>query len=1642
MRVHCNVFFYLILYLVCFSVFDVKGQKRSSVDTGGETIADTVYMKMESDAVSVCIDSAVWLRCPSQYADKDILYYKWTNDVTGEVLDTRDIRVSPRQTTRYKLEIVYVKTTQELISNGDFQNGRNDFYTEYVYATGSTNIALWDEGLYKLASNANTYHTNFSNLYDHTYGDKRGMMMVINGDPVHGKIVWRQDIQHINPGQQYAFSAWAATISNGLQPQLKFAINGVQLGEVFKPPYKAGWQRFYLFWTAGSATEARISLVDLETGGDGNDFVLDDVSFAPVVTVVGETEVRILPRLSLNKLGAICKDDGWPVVYGTGITAYEWKKIGTGWTSTEERPDLTALGGNVTGQYSCKVTGYCGSIKDTFDILPMLKIIDFQETVSVCNNSSLTLSVQADGKELGYRWESSDGRLLSNISSYYMARARTGTYHCSVTSLCGDADLQVVVDNDPAWAEVPRDTVVCGGTPVTWKVRTSLSGDQITWTLPNGMKQTGDSLVATIAGIYKYAARGCGVELVGDVVLKLHPFPDKLEFLQDTVLLCEREPFHVGISFNDMGLNYMWTKSGEFYSSDTSVTIPEVLPGDAGMYVLSMTDACGIVQKDSVYLGLYQAPELIVPKSGLTVCPGDSVLFFAGIKGDAERYEWSRGISLVDSLKLEDVSAADSGWYRCRVFGYCGEEQVAERHLRVLALPVITGISALDTLLEEGVDYRIGVVATGDSLLYSWTQNGHLSKGNDTYIQFSPVDYPDSGRYEVRVGNRCASVTAFSGIRTKWSLEPGESMEFCNGIDTLFKVGTANEAGLHFAWFQDGIPVGGASTSTMNLNRVTHADDGVFRCVVTGRGWKDSVDYTIRVMDSLEVVRFGGPFFLCVGESGEMFVNATGEAVEYIWSGGNGGWRVTGDSLYRNPAVGLGDAGNYFCRLISRCGEDVADYSLKVEGKISFTEVPENTVVCKGENVSWKAEINSESGIVRWWTPGGREHVGKTFQLTNVNKNDAGTYRYRGESACDTTEIYTVGLGVHPYLEVLTLPEHRINVCENGTVDLFCPLIDPGLRFDWSFKGQSLTTEPVLSLRNVTAADTGMYVVRLTDACNLSQYDSVYLSLYRRLKITASEPLVSVCPGETAGFAVVAEGDHLKYLWTEKGLVSPVYSIPEAKAEDSGSYHCYVSDACTDTTLVWWLVVRPEPHVSLDLPPLSGYCADSLILSGGMPEGGVFRVNGMITNVLYFRDSVKDYRVNYNYKDVAGCSSSAEKLIHRDAPPAIRLQNEAEVASCQSVMLVIEDMTAGTLSWQGELEKLDLTDVRYPVFSPSGTKKKEMRYVALLTDQYGCTVSDSVLVRIIPAPAVRIMPDTTAGTCQDVLLTGEYEGENVAEIRWYPEKEVRRMPDGSVYAVNLQPGLNIRRAEVTDRYGCLATAEVRITAEKLDLPEGQEACENENLKVDNSAYFSYVWEDGYSGPVRILNVPGEYRLVLEDRYHCSGEIVYTVHSLPEFIMRDTFIFEKQTIRFTPEFKDMSYGPYRVEWWNGRVGDWSDEVGKEGSYEVKISDNIGCTASDSVHLSVRKRGLIAPEAFLPESGGENSRFYLKEVNFVGKFEMFIYNRWGELVYRTGEIGFNGGWNGTFKGGDCLAGVYLWVAYSEGKILGRGNVLLVR
>lgn len=124
----------------------------------------------------------------------------------------------------------------------------------------------------------------------------------------------------------------------------------------------------------------------------------------------------------------------------------------------------------------------------------------------------------------------------------------------------------------------------------------------------------------------------------------------------------------------------------------------------------------------------------------------------------------------------------------------------------------------------------------------------------------------------------------------------------------------------------------------------------------------------------------------------------------------------------------------------------------------------------------------------------------------------------------------------------------------------------------------------------------------------------------------------------------------------------------------------------------------------------------------------------------------------------------------------------------------------------------------------------------------------------------------------------------------------------------------------------------------------------------------------------------------------------------------------------------------------------------GLYSVEIVNSFECVTTDQTQVIERCQPLIdAPNAFRPGSGIEINKTFSIFPTFVSPegFQIFIYNRWGEMVYQSSNRDFK--WDGTYKGNksDLLpTGTYTYVIKYKGELTTtgeqelRGGVMLLR
>lgn len=113
------------------------------------------------------------------------------------------------------------------------------------------------------------------------------------------------------------------------------------------------------------------------------------------------------------------------------------------------------------------------------------------------------------------------------------------------------------------------------------------------------------------------------------------------------------------------------------------------------------------------------------------------------------------------------------------------------------------------------------------------------------------------------------------------------------------------------------------------------------------------------------------------------------------------------------------------------------------------------------------------------------------------------------------------------------------------------------------------------------------------------------------------------------------------------------------------------------------------------------------------------------------------------------------------------------------------------------------------------------------------------------------------------------------------------------------------------------------------------------------------------------------------------------------------------------------------------------------FTVLVTDDYGCTDSDSVLISVAQGQVYFPTAFSPNGDGVNDVFSFFSEG-VKSVNLKIFNRWGEMIFQSDSPMKQ--WDGKFKNQYQSVGAYVYLAvvtqYDGKEIIYKGTVTLLR
>ena len=316
-----------------------------------------------------------------------------------------------------------------------------------------------------------------------------------------------------------------------------------------------------------------------------------------------------------------------------------------------------------------------------------------------------------------------------------------------------------------------------------------------------------------------------------------------------------------------------------------------------------------------------------------------------------------------------------------------------------------------------------------------------------------------------------------------------------------------------------------------------------------------------------------------------------------------------------------------------------------------------------------------------------------------------------------------------------------------------------------------------------------------------------------------------------------------------------------------------------------------------------------------------------------------------------------------------------------------------------------------------------------------CELTDSIIVSFDNTPIISLGNDTSF-CVGDTLLLSPYNG--IANFHW---------STGQTSASIKVASTGTYWVSVSSVF-CSATDTIDVIVNDYPIVQlGNDTllCDNNSFTLDvSNPNASYHWFDLSSNPIYNVSTAGVYWVdVLIGTCKSSDTIIVSTENSPNLSLGpDLDLCAGDNIFLNASNAGCNY------LWNTGNTDSIQLVDKSGLYRVVVS-NICGIETDSVLVNISKCDceLYVPTAFTPNNDGLNDEFLPIYNCRLIKSELFVFNRWGKLIFSAKDP--LKGWDGSYKGKEVMQGVYSWLIEYDAlikneskKFYKRGTLTLLR
>ena len=644
-------------------------------------------------------------------------------------------------------------------------------------------------------------------------------------------------------------------------------------------------------------------------------------------------------------------------------------------------------------------------------------------------------------------------------------------------------------------------------------------------------------------------------------------------------------------------------------------------------------------------------------------------------------------------------------------------------------------------------------------------------------------------------------------------------------------------------------------------------------------------------------------------------------------------------------------------------------------------------------------------------------------------------------------------------------------LCKNETTGSIMLSVTGGsgvYQFNWA--GPNGFTATVQNPANLAA---GAYTVNVLDTDGCSALTSVVLTEPATAVLAAIAPPTMICFGNTNGTATATASGGVgpyTFAWSN-GQNTPVgNNLP------AGAYTVSVTDAkgCQDTEQVQ---IQEQAPILVNLVQTAATCnngTDGSASISNISQGGnnvpatdftiKWNAGNQTTPAVSGLSGGQTYTVTVT--NSLGCTGSASITIGNPAlveallvsTEDVRCANGADGAATVSGKGGTQPYTYKWSSGQTTATVTDLTPGDFTV---------------IVTDAQGCTASLQVTIGE-PAPLTldfKNDPVKCYGESNGISFATAEGGKPPYSFTWSDGttgNEATDLPAGE-YALTITDanGCSVEKTTVITQPSSplLATTTVKdVTC--FGLRDGQIQING----TGGSPPYTYSLDGlNYNGnATQIALTSGNYDIFIKDKNGCEIQLIEVPVSQPQPIIvdlgPDTIVFYSYHLVLYPTILNVDNLDNLTYYWTSNnpqtpvnhpewpVGDFN--VISPTTARLLVTDENGCKGEDLINIFVREfRSVEVPTGFSPGEGGPalNDLLHVHGSSFmVEKIHRFqVFDRWGELLYEAVDFPINDpvtGWDGTFKGKEMPAGVYVWyleVDFVDGSSESyKGHTTLIR